>query len=78
MMSHFSTHAEKYDVTHDVGGCTAVMQCGTLPDLLNIWPSTTDGLRQSRVNGQNIFTAVPYMTLSPSYFGVPSLHHPWL
>ena len=78
MMSHSSIHAAEYDVTHDIGGCTAVLHCGTLPDLLNTWPSTTVRLQQSEVNGQNNFMAIHYMTLSPSYFGAPSLHYPWL
>ena len=77
-MSHFSIHAVEYDITHDVGGCTAVLHCSTLPDLLNIWPSTTVRLQQSKVNGQNNFTAIHYVTLSPSYFGVPSLHYLYL
>ena len=32
MMSHFSIHAAEYDVTHDIGGSTAVLHCGTLPE----------------------------------------------
>ena len=53
MMSHFSAHAEEYDVIGDVGSCTAVPHCGILPYLLNIWTRTSVRLHQSKVNGQN-------------------------